>query len=202
MNKFPLTVVGAEKLRAELQHLKSVERPAVIQAIAEARAQGDLSENAEYDAAKEKQGFIEGRIADLEAKLSNAQIIDPKTLDADGRIVFGAQALRDLGFNLVATRGTAQAIESAGIPVAVVNKVKEGRPHIVDMIKNGDIDFIVNVVEDKKAVKDSYAIRAEALARRVVYFTTLAGAHAACMGMRHGNELEVYSLQALHQRLH
>jgi len=90
VNKFPITVVGAEKMRAELQQLKSVERPAVIQAIAEARAQGDLSENAEYDAAKEKQGFIEGRIADLEGKLSNAQIIDPKTLDADDRIVFGA----------------------------------------------------------------------------------------------------------------
>jgi transcription elongation factor GreA len=90
VNKYPLTVVGAEKLRTELQHLKSVERPAVIQAIAEARAQGDLSENAEYDAAKEKQGFIEGRIADLEGKLTNAQIIDPTTLDADGRIVFGA----------------------------------------------------------------------------------------------------------------
>jgi transcription elongation factor GreA len=90
VSKFPITVVGAEKMRAELQKLKSVERPAVIQAIAEARAQGDLSENAEYDAAKEKQGFIEGRIADLEGKLSNAQIIDPKTLDADGRVVFGA----------------------------------------------------------------------------------------------------------------
>lgn len=90
MNKVPLTVIGAEKLRAELQHLKAVERPAVIQAIAEARAQGDLSENAEYDAAKEKQGFIEGRIADLEGKLSNAQIIDPALVDADGRIVFGA----------------------------------------------------------------------------------------------------------------
>jgi carbamoyl-phosphate synthase large subunit len=113
-----------------------------------------------------------------------------------------AQGLRDLGFSLVATRGTAQTIEAAGIPVAVVNKVKEGRPHIVDMIKNGDIDFIVNVVDDKKAVKDSYAIRAEALARRVVYFTTLAGARAACMGMQHGNELKVYSLQSLHQRLH
>ncbi|MHB0974436.1 MAG: carbamoyl-phosphate synthase large subunit [Thiobacillus sp.] len=112
-----------------------------------------------------------------------------------------AQMLHDLGFSVVATRGTAQAIESAGIPVAIVNKVKEGRPHIVDMIKNGDIDFIVNVVEDKKAVKDSYAIRAEALARRVVYFTTLAGARAACMGMQHGNELKVYSLQSLHQRL-
>jgi transcription elongation factor GreA len=84
-------------MRAELQNLKSVERPAVIQAIAEARAQGDLSENAEYDAAKEKQGFIEGRIADLEGKLSNAQIIDPTTLDADGRIVFGATVeLEDL----------------------------------------------------------------------------------------------------------
>ena len=90
MNKFPLTVVGAEKLRVELQHLKSVERPAVIQAIAEARAQGDLSENAEYDAAKDKQGFIEGRIADLEGKLANAQIIDPTALDAEGRVVFGA----------------------------------------------------------------------------------------------------------------
>jgi transcription elongation factor GreA len=90
MNKIPLTVVGAEKLRIELQHLKAVERPAVIQAIAEARAQGDLSENAEYDAAKEKQGFIEGRIAELEGKLSNAQIIDPTTLDAEGRIVFAA----------------------------------------------------------------------------------------------------------------
>lgn len=90
MSKYPVTVAGAEKLRNELQHLKAVERPAVIQAIAEARAQGDLSENAEYDAAKEKQGFIEGRIADLEGKLSNAQIIDPATLDAEGRVVFGA----------------------------------------------------------------------------------------------------------------
>ena len=90
MSKYPITVEGVEKLRAELHRLKTVERPAVIQAIAEARAQGDLSENAEYDAAKEKQGFIEGRIADLEGKLSNAQIIDPRLLDAEGRVVFGA----------------------------------------------------------------------------------------------------------------
>lgn len=90
MASFPLTVKGAEKLRAELHKLKTVERPAVIQAIAEARAHGDLSENAEYDAAKEKQGFIEGRIADLDGKLSNAQLIDPAALDAGGRIVFGA----------------------------------------------------------------------------------------------------------------
>jgi len=88
--KVPLTVVGAEMLRAELQRLKSVERASVIAAIAEARSHGDLSENAEYDAAKERQGFVEGRIAELEAKLSNAQIIDPSRLDTDGRIVFGA----------------------------------------------------------------------------------------------------------------
>jgi len=90
MNKIPLTVHGAEKLRTELHRLKTVDRPAVIAAIAEARAHGDLSENAEYDAAKERQGFIEGRIRDVEGKLSNAQIIDPKLLDADGKVVFGA----------------------------------------------------------------------------------------------------------------
>ncbi len=90
MSKVPLTVVGAQKLRDELHRLKTVERPAVIAAIAEARSHGDLSENAEYDAAKERQGFIEGRIKDLEAKLANAQIIDPRHLDADGRVVFGA----------------------------------------------------------------------------------------------------------------
>jgi transcription elongation factor GreA len=90
MKRIPLTVTGAEKLRAELQQLKTVERPAVINAIAEARSHGDLSENAEYDAAKERQGFIESRIAEVEAKLANAQIIDPALLDADGRCVFGA----------------------------------------------------------------------------------------------------------------
>ena len=90
MSTIPLTLRGAEMLREELARLKSVERPAVIEAIAEARAQGDLSENAEYDAAREKQGFIEGRIAEIESKLSNAQIIDPSELDAEGRVVFGA----------------------------------------------------------------------------------------------------------------
>jgi transcription elongation factor GreA len=90
MSKFPITVNGAELLRAELQRLKTVERPTVIAAIAEARSHGDLSENAEYDAAKERQGFIEWRIKEIEGKLGNAQIIDPKLLDADGRVVFGA----------------------------------------------------------------------------------------------------------------
>lgn len=97
MSTIPLTKRGADQLRDELQRLKSVERPAVINAIAEARAQGDLSENAEYDAAKEKQGFIEGRIAEIESKLSAAQIIDPATLDTDGRVVFSSTVeLEDL----------------------------------------------------------------------------------------------------------
>ena len=86
----PMTLRGAQLLREELQRLKSVERPAVIAAIADARAQGDLSENAEYDAARERQGFLEGRIAELEGKLANAQVIDPKLLDTDGRVVFAA----------------------------------------------------------------------------------------------------------------
>lgn len=97
MNKTPLTVNGAEALKNELHRLKTVERPSVIAAIAEARSHGDLSENAEYDAAKERQGFVEGRIKELESKLSNAQIIDPTLLDADGRCVFGATVeLEDL----------------------------------------------------------------------------------------------------------
>jgi transcription elongation factor GreA len=97
MSTIPLTKRGAELLRDELQRLKAVERPAVINAIAEARAQGDLSENAEYDAAKEKQGFIEGRIAELESKLAAAQVIDPTQVEAEGRVVFGATVeLEDL----------------------------------------------------------------------------------------------------------
>lgn len=89
-DKIPMTVVGAQRLREELQRLKSQNRPAVIEAIAEARAKGDLSENAEYDAAKEQQAFIEGRIREIEDFLARAQIIDPRSLNTDGRIVFGA----------------------------------------------------------------------------------------------------------------
>ena len=90
MSIVPLTLHGAELLKSELHRLKTVERPGVIAAIAEARSHGDLSENAEYDAAKERQGFVEGRIAEVESKLSNAQIIDPRSLDVDGRVVFAA----------------------------------------------------------------------------------------------------------------
>ncbi len=100
MTKFPITTHGAEMLRTELHKLKTVERPNVITAIAEARAQGDITENAEYEAARERQSFIEGRILELEAKLSNAQIIDPTLLDDDDRVVFGSTVeLTDTGSN-------------------------------------------------------------------------------------------------------
>ena len=91
MGKFPITRIGADLMKAELHRLKTVERPAIIAAIAEARAHGDITENAEYDAAREKQGFIEGRILELEAKLANAQVIDPALLEDDGRVVFGTR---------------------------------------------------------------------------------------------------------------
>jgi len=110
--------------------------------------------------------------------------------------------LHGLGFKLFATRGTAKAIEDVGVPVTRVNKVAEGRPHIVDMIKNKDIQLIINVVEDKRAVKDSFAIRAAALSQNIPYFTTLAGGKAACLGMQERREITVYSLQELHTRLH
>jgi carbamoyl-phosphate synthase large subunit len=117
------------------------------------------------------------------------------------RVVEIAQALANLGFQLLATRGTAGALAEAGLTVTPVNKVAEGRPHIVDMIKNNEINFIVNVTEDKRAVHDSYAIRRNALQQKVTYYTTLAGAKAACMGMGYMQELGVQSLQELHKTL-
>ncbi|CAN4273066.1 carbamoyl phosphate synthase large subunit [Methylophilaceae bacterium] len=117
------------------------------------------------------------------------------------KVVEIAHALHDLGFELVATKGTATALTANGLKVASVNKVAEGRPHIVDMIKNNDISFIVNVTEDKRAVADSYEIRRSALQNKVTYYTTLAGAKAACIGMAHMQELTVESLQDLHKKL-
>jgi transcription elongation factor GreA len=90
MIKVPMTIEGAARLRAELHRLKTIERPAVIQALSDARSHGDLSENADYDAAKDRQGFIEGRISEVEAKLAHAQVIDPAEIEADGRVVFGS----------------------------------------------------------------------------------------------------------------
>ena len=98
MKKHPMTAAGASALKSELHHLKTVDRPAIVRAIAEARSHGDISENAEYDAAKERQGFIEARIRDIESKLAHAHIVNPAEIDASGKIVFGATVdLEDLG---------------------------------------------------------------------------------------------------------
>ena len=110
-----------------------------------------------------------------------------------------ASSLINLGFILVATKGTAKAIKNHGLKVQAVNKVAEGRPHVVDMIKNDEIDFIVNITEDKRAIADSYEIRRNALQNKVTYYTTIAGARAACVGMNYGEELDVASLQSLHK---
>jgi carbamoyl-phosphate synthase large subunit len=117
------------------------------------------------------------------------------------KVVDIAKDLAHLGFTLVATKGTARALAENGLVVTPVNKVAEGRPHIVDMIKNNEINFIVNVTEDKKAVADSYEIRRTALQNKVTYYTTLAGAKAACIGMAYMQELNVESIQDLHKKL-
>ena len=118
------------------------------------------------------------------------------------RSVAIARDLRQLGFEVLATRGTAAILAEAGLAVVPVNKVAEGRPHIVDMIKNGEIALIVNTVEDRRsAIQDSYSIRRSALQGRVTYFTTIAGARAACVGMREMQELTAYSMQKLHATL-
>lgn len=118
------------------------------------------------------------------------------------RLLEIAQALVQLGFGIVATRGTAAFLQEAGLPVTPVNKVKEGHPHIVDMVKNKEISFIVNTVEeDKRSIRDSWSIRNEALKNKITYYTTVAGAKAACIGMQHLTELKVYDLQNLHRSI-
>jgi carbamoyl-phosphate synthase large subunit len=122
--------------------------------------------------------------------------------DADkANIAQVAKRLVELGFDVVATRGTGRVLDAAGIPFNQVNKVVEGRPHIVDMIKNGEIDFIVNTTEGKQAIADSFTIRQSALQQKVRYTTTLSGATAACLAMKYEDRNTVHSLQELHSML-
>jgi carbamoyl-phosphate synthase large subunit len=123
--------------------------------------------------------------------------------DADKpRTIEVARLLHEMGYGLVATRGTAAAVEAAGIPVRTVNKVKDGRPHVVDLLKNGEIDLVITTVaENRSQIADSRSIRTTSLAQRVTYYTTIAGGRAAVEGMRHLRDLEVYDLQSLHRRL-
>ncbi|HLX81642.1 MAG TPA: carbamoyl-phosphate synthase large subunit [Burkholderiales bacterium] len=149
------------------------------------------------------EAFIKSQVA-AGVKLPKGGRAFVSVRDGDKQIAAGiAGDLVRLGFTVIATRGTAQVMAAQGVPVTLVNKVAEGRPHIVDMIKNGDISFIVNTVEDTRtAVSDSRSIRTTALAQRVTYYTTIAGARAACTGMKALATLEPYRLQDLHAKLH
>ena len=148
------------------------------------------------------EAFVKSQLAaSVKLPRDGKVFISVREADKPG-VVEVARSLAQLGFTLLATRGTATVISAAGVAVTVVNKVAEGRPHIVDMIKNGEVNLIVNTVDSKPGVmRDSYSIRHAALQERVTYYTTLAGARAACIGMQHLAELQVYDLQALHRRL-
>ena len=148
------------------------------------------------------EAFIKSQVA-AGAKLPRGGRAFISVRDADKlTAVSVARELAALGFSIVATRGTAQVLAAHGVEATAVNKVAEGRPHIVDMIKNGDISLIVNTVEDTRtAISDSRSIRTTALARRVTYYTTIAGARALCTGMKALAALEPYRLQELHAEL-
>jgi len=148
------------------------------------------------------EAFVKSQLgAGVKLPTGGAAFISVKATDK-ARAVECARDLHELGFRLVATRGTGAAIAAAGLPVTTVHKVQEGRPNVVDMMKNGEISMVINTVEEKRsAIADSRALRTTALAQRVTYYTTIAGALAAVEGMRHVSGLEVYPLQALHGTL-
>ncbi len=156
MNKVPLTVKGAEKLRAELEELKSVVRPRIIAAIASAREHGDLKENAEYHAAREQQSFAEGRIAEIEAKLSNAQIIDVTKVDANGKVVFGATVeIEDVESGKTVTYQIVGEDEanikegriSIGSPIARALIGKQTGDNVIVKAPGGDIEYEILSVD-------------------------------------------------------
>jgi len=147
------------------------------------------------------EAFVKSQLgAGARLPASGKAFISVKPSDKPKSVEIG-QELIELGFTLYATRGTASVLSAAGLAVTPVNKVAEGRPHIVDMIKNGEISLIINTVDDKQAVRDSYEIRRAALQNKITYYTTLCGARAACVGMQHMEELQVYDLQGLHKNL-
>jgi carbamoyl-phosphate synthase large subunit len=148
------------------------------------------------------EAFVKSQLAaGVKLPKTGKAFISVRNSDKNAAVQIGRELL-ELGFSLIATRGTAQVLNENGIKAAPVNKVGEGRPHILDMIKNGEVSLIVNTVDEKRsAVQDSWSIRNGALQGRVTYYTTIAGARAACTGMRHIQGLVPYALQALHQKL-
>jgi carbamoyl-phosphate synthase large subunit len=148
------------------------------------------------------EAFVKSQLGSGERLPKSGKVFISLRDDDKLRVLDTARVLTGMGFALVATHGTAKALEGAGLAVTRINKVAEGRPHIVDMIKNGEIMFIINTVEEKRsAIRDSYSIRRAALQQRVTLYTTLAGARAAANGMAQAGELRVYSVQDLHKRL-
>jgi len=149
------------------------------------------------------EAFVKSQLAaGVKLPTSGKAFISVRDADKAVGAVEIARSLRERGFTVLATRGTAAVISAAGVAVTVVNKVAEGRPHIVDMIKNGEVSLIVNTVDStRSAMQDSYSIRHAALQGRVTYYTTIAGARAACLGMQHLAELQVYDVQAQHGRM-
>jgi len=148
------------------------------------------------------EAFVKSQLGSGERLPRSGRVFISLRDDDKLRVLDTARVLVGMGFSLVATHGTAKALEAAGLAVTRINKVAEGRPHIVDMIKNGEIVFIINTVEEKRsAIRDSYSIRRAALQQRVTLYTTLAGARAAANGMAQARELQVYAVQNLHQRL-
>jgi carbamoyl-phosphate synthase large subunit len=148
------------------------------------------------------EAFVKSQLgAGVKLPTGGTAFISVKATDKT-RAVECARGLHELGFRIVATRGTGAAIAAAGLPVTTVHKVQEGRPNVVDMMKNGEVSMVINTVEEKRlAIADSRALRTTALAQRITYYTTIAGALAAVEGMRHVSGLEVYSLQSLHETL-
>ncbi|NYT47196.1 MAG: transcription elongation factor GreA [Candidatus Methanofishera endochildressiae] len=156
MDKVPLTVAGADKLHAELEELKTVTRPRIVEAIATARAHGDLKENAEYHAAREQQSFSEGRINEIEAKLANAQVIDVTTIDAKGKVIFGATVeIEDLGTEKkviyqIVGQDEADIKEgriSVGSPIARAMIGKEEEDVITVKTPGGEVDYAILTIQ-------------------------------------------------------
>ena len=226
MDTIPMTVAGAKALEVELLRLKDEERPRIVNEIATAREHGDLKENAEYHAAKDEQGFIEGRIQEIESKLSRMQLIDVTQLNQDGRCVFGTtvtllnlnddsrisyqivgedeadielgERLNNQGFEIVATRTNQEILQNAGLECTMVNKVSEGSPHIVDLVKNDEISLIISSTEDTQGLEDAAVIRCQALVHKVPCMTTVAAAFATLDGLKTHDKMIVRSLQSLH----
>jgi carbamoyl-phosphate synthase large subunit len=147
------------------------------------------------------EAFIKSQIGSFTKLPKNGKAFISVSPEYYHKVIEVAKSLEQLGFHIVTSKDTAKALKDAGVNVEIVKNIAEGRPHIVDMIKNNEISFIVNVVKDKIMINESFEIRRFALENKVTYFTTISGAKAACIGMNFVEELSVTSIQCLHKML-